>query len=201
MRKRPLQIAFVVLWTAVVILLVGFGWRLLRELVPGPEPTTVVPPLPSVAPPPSEQEITLYFADGETLALRSEKRRTRLGSETAGNCATIISELIRGPRSPTLSSTIPSDAQLLGAYQLGDTLVLDFSRELQTNHSGGSAGELLTVYSIVNTLAENIHGISRVQILVEGNEVETLAGHLDLREPLSPNTTWMTDMSSEQPKV
>jgi spore germination protein GerM len=90
---------------------------------------------------------------------------------------------------------------LLGAYQLGDTLVLDFSRELQTNHSGGSAGELLTVYSIVNTLAENIHGISRVQILVEGNEVETLAGHLDLREPLSPNTTWMTDMSSEQPKV
>jgi hypothetical protein len=52
---------------------------------------------------------------------------------------------------------------------------------------GGSAEEIYTVYAIVNSVALNIPEIRRVGILVEGQPVETLNGHLDLRHPLPPN--------------
>ncbi|HEY8497940.1 MAG TPA: GerMN domain-containing protein, partial [Limnochordales bacterium] len=50
-------------------------------------------------------------------------------------------------------------------------------------HWGGTTGELLTVYGIVNTLTQ-LPGIRQVQIVVEGRPVETLAGHVDLTQPL-----------------
>jgi len=64
--------------------------------------------------------------------------------------------------------------------------VADFSKELVERHWGGTAGELMTVYGIVNTLGE-LPGVKQVRITVEGRPLETLAGHLDLREPLAPD--------------
>jgi germination protein M len=101
-----------------------------------------------------------------------------------------MAELIRGPQSPGLLPTVPADTRLLNAYEIGDMLVLDFTHELQTNHMGGSTSELLTVYSIVNTMTQNMNGIRKIQMLVEGEEIETLAGHLDLTKPLFPNLKW-----------
>jgi hypothetical protein len=40
--------------------------------------------------------------------------------------------------------------------------------------------EALTVDSMVATLAANVPGITKVKILIEGQERETLAGHADL---------------------
>jgi hypothetical protein len=36
----------------------------------------------------------------------------------------------------------------------------------------------------------NLPAITRVKILVDGKEVDTLAGHVDLRQPLARNLTW-----------
>jgi len=47
--------------------------------------------------------------------------------------------------------------------------------------------ELLTVYGLVNTLLVNLPTMAEVQILVEGREADTLAGHVDLRRPLRKN--------------
>ena len=49
---------------------------------------------------------------------------------------------------------------------------------------------MFTVYSLVNTLTDNLPAISAVQILVDGREVDTLAGHVDLRRPLVRGTRW-----------
>jgi hypothetical protein len=38
---------------------------------------------------------------------------------------------------------------------------------------------------LVNTLLFNFKEINQVQILVEGTEIETLAGHVDCRKPFS----------------
>jgi hypothetical protein len=43
----------------------------------------------------------------------------------------------------------------------------------------------------MQTLMANVPEINRVQILIEGREVETLAGHLDIRRPL--DATWVTN--------
>ena len=45
---------------------------------------------------------------------------------------------------------------------------------------------MMTVYSVVNSLALNFPEAKRVQFLVEGEEIETIAGHLSLRHPISP---------------
>ena len=51
----------------------------------------------------------------------------------------------------------------------------------------GSVSELLTIYTIVNALTVNLPTIKSVQLLVEGKEVDTLAGHIDLRQPIAQN--------------
>jgi hypothetical protein len=50
---------------------------------------------------------------------------------------------------------------------------------------------LFTIYAIVNAVTVNLPAISRVQILVDGKEADTLAGHVDLRRPLEKNLTWV----------
>jgi hypothetical protein len=86
---------------------------------------------------------------------------------------------------------IPPDTKLRTLFitDTGDAFV-DFSPELSSKHPGGSLSELLTVYAIVDTLTVNLPAIVRVQILVDGKEVDTLAGHVDLRRPLVKNLTW-----------
>jgi spore germination protein GerM len=64
---------------------------------------------------------------------------------------------------------------------------VDFSASLTREHPGGTSSEMLTVYSIVNTLAFNIDDIHRVQIVIEGQTIDTLAGHMDCRQPVVPN--------------
>jgi hypothetical protein len=72
----------------------------------------------------------------------------------------------------------------------GDAFV-DLSRESVDNHRGGSLDELFAVYAVVNALTVNLPAVRQVQILVEGEEVDTLAGHIDLRHPLTRNLTWV----------
>ncbi len=52
---------------------------------------------------------------------------------------------------------------------------------------GGSSEELLAVYAIVNSVVLNVLEIERVGILVGGEPVQTLNGHIDLTRPLPPN--------------
>jgi hypothetical protein len=68
---------------------------------------------------------------------------------------------------------------------------VDLSGELAAAHPGGSLNELLTVYALVDALTVNLPAISTVQVLIDGKEVETLAGHVDLRRPLAKNLRWV----------
>src|SRR4030095_11401422 len=68
---------------------------------------------------------------------------------------------------------------------------VDLSAEARTAHTGGALDERFTVYAIVDAVTVNLPAISRVQILVEGKEVDTLAGHVDLRHPLEKHLKWV----------
>jgi len=68
---------------------------------------------------------------------------------------------------------------------------VDLSGEITAKHPGGSLDEIFTVYTIVNALTVNLPAITRVQILVDGKEVDTLAGHVDLRHPLAKSLDWV----------
>ena len=65
------------------------------------------------------------------------------------------------------------------------------SADARSRHTGGALDELFTIYAIVNALTVNLPAITRVQILIDGHEVDTLAGHVDLRHPLQKNLKWV----------
>jgi hypothetical protein len=92
------------------------------------------------------------------------------------------------PVAEPLVSAVPPGTTLRALFitEQGDAYV-DLSREAASAHPGGTLNELLTVYTIVDALAINIPAIRAVQILIDGKEVQTLAGHVDLRQPLAKN--------------
>jgi hypothetical protein len=92
----------------------------------------------------------------------------------------LVDALIQLP--PTSAQrTLPADASLLAFYLLPDgTAIADFSDTLSTGTPSGILSEQLTVNSITQTLAASVPQIRRLKILLHGQEVDTLAGHLDL---------------------
>ncbi len=92
----------------------------------------------------------------------------------------LLNALIASPPSPE-QRTLPADATLIEFYLLPDgTAVADFSDALATATPSGILSEQLAVDSIVKTLGKNVEKVQRLKILVHGQEVETLAGHVDL---------------------
>ena len=76
---------------------------------------------------------------------------------------------------------------------------MDLSGEVATAHSGGSLDELLSVYAVVDALTVNLPAVTAVQLLVDGREVDTLAGHVDLRRPLPKSTRWIQEAGAAPP--
>ncbi len=127
-------------------------------------------------------EVILYFSTRDAMYLVGEKREVAV-EEIYFNT---VAGLIEGPRASDLSPTIPEEVKLLGIEIKDGTASINFNQALIENHWGGSSGESLTVYSVVNTLTQ-FPDIDRVQFLIEGEKVETLAGHIYLTEPIDRN--------------
>jgi len=142
-----------------------------------------------VQPEPTEEmvEVNLYFSDSQAMYLEPEKRKI---SQTPSLARQAVIELIKGPENSELYPTIPQGTQVNEVYIVDDIVYVDLSEEIFKNHPGGSSGELMTVYSIVSTLTE-IPPIVGVQILVEGNEMNSLVGHVDISMPLLRDKNWI----------
>lgn len=142
-----------------------------------------------VQPVPTEEmvEVNLYFSDSQAMYLVPEKRKI---PQTPSLARKVVIELIKGPENPNLYPTIPKETQVNEVYIADDIVYIDLSEEIFKNHPGGSSAELMTVYSIVNTLTE-ITPIRGVQILVEGNEKKSLVGHIDISMPLIRDENWI----------
>jgi hypothetical protein len=92
----------------------------------------------------------------------------------------LLRKLISDPPSPD-QRTLPADATLLDFYLLPDgTAVADFSDAVASEMPSGILSEQLAVDSIARTLETNVPGLRRLKILIHGQEVDTLAGNVDL---------------------
>lgn len=90
------------------------------------------------------------------------------------------------PQDASMDDVVPIGTKVLG-LKIDDNGVAyaDFSKEL-AKRGQGSYGEFMLTYAIVNTLTE-FPEIKKVQILVEGKEIVSLSGHMDLSDPLMRN--------------
>ncbi len=132
------------------------------------------------------KEVLLYFSDSEGEYLVGEKREILKKNVVKEEAKEAILELIKGPKGK-LISTLPPRTKLL-TLQISDEGLakVNFSPALSKDHPGGSSGEVMTIYSIVNSLSLNFPKIKKVQILIDGKPVETITGHLSLKQPVSP---------------
>lgn len=130
-------------------------------------------------------DFTLYFSDNQAMYLIAEKRAVEVpkNADQIFLLETAVKQLIAGPKSQDLSATFPPETRLLSVKVENGTAIVDFSQELQTKHWGGSTGEMMTLGSLTNTLTE-FQGIQSVQILLEGQKIDSLLGHLDTSSPL-----------------
>ncbi|NLY42591.1 MAG: GerMN domain-containing protein [Clostridiaceae bacterium] len=125
--------------------------------------------------------ITLYFADSEGMYLVPEKRQIIIKDNEPVE-KYIMQELIKGPKSPGLSATVPPETKVLSIETKEKVCFVNLSSEFKLQHNGGSTGEIMTIYSIVNSLTE-LESIDKVQFLIEGQKTETFKGHITFNEP------------------
>jgi hypothetical protein len=138
---------------------------------------------------PRSSTIRLYFADAQGEHLVAEQRSVTAAVSLEERIETAVKELLQGPRG-ALGRTIPQSVELKDVRMEGDRVAwLNFSPSLVSAHPGGSTAELMTIYSIVNTVALNFSEVQKVGILVDGRPIDTLAGHLDCRDPFAPDKT------------
>jgi spore germination protein GerM len=137
--------------------------------------------------PEAKKVVLLYFSDSEGEYLIGEKREILKKDNIKEEAKEVMTELINGPRGK-LIRTLPPGTKLLG-LELNENGIakVNVNRSLLKDHPGGSSAEMMTVYSMTNTLALNFPQIKRVQILIDGKTVDTIAGHLSIKKPVLPN--------------
>ena len=91
--------------------------------------------------------------------------------------------MTEGPADKKLTAVMPKNTKVISVRVDKGIASVDFSKEFVKNFTGGSTGELMLVGAVVDTLTEYAE-IKAVQILVDGKKIDTLAGHMDLSEPL-----------------
>ena len=175
------------------ILVVGgalafFGMRALeRAITPRVEPPATSASTPAAAT--AHITATLYYGSEDGRALVPVRREVPLADGVVAQGRQIMSAQLQPPPSPYLS-VIPTGTTLRAFYvtDRGDAFI-DLSGQVSRSHPGGTTTELLTVYAIVNAVTANLPAVQRVQILVDGQEVDTIAGHVDVRRPLQRDTS------------
>jgi len=138
-----------------------------------------------VAPPPSgpTETVTLYIADDAAGTLRAQSAQIPLPGGRQQRAEELLRALLRIYQQPGASHPLAPVADIRSIYLVAPGVaVIDLNTAFADQHRSGILDEQLTVNSLVETLAVNVPGVSRVRILVEGNARETLAGHADLTD-------------------
>jgi hypothetical protein len=161
-------------------------------------PASATAAAPPAAPATPERRInaTLYYVSEDGLSLPGIQREILFAEPIVEQARRIVEAQLAEAPPPYVSSIPPGTAlRALFIGERGEAFV-DLSADVRSKHTGGALDELFTTYAIVNALTVNLPAITRVQILIDGKEADTLAGHVDLRHPLQKNLTWtalMTD--------
>ena len=181
--RRAAIVAGAALLAAVVSALLLFGWP---RWFPPSATTTVSAPATASAAPSRTIKARLFYASDDGTRLTSVEREVPF-AEGPEQAREIVNAQI-APAAQPFVSAVPSGTALRAVYITGrGDAYVDLSGEAVTAHPGGTLNELLTVYTIVDALTVNLPAVQSVQILIDGKEVPTLAGHVDLRQPLAKN--------------
>lgn len=187
MNRRALGIAIVLLALAA-----GVALWLSQQRSDSQEPAieTGIAPALSGEPDASVETWTvrLYYP-GSSGWLHAEPREVPRSDEVIEGISSAVTALLAGPQGTSLRPPLPDGVGLRKVY-LGaeSTVYLDLeTADGSPPPATGSSREMLTIYSLVNTVLLNFEEVDRLVLLWNGRQLNTFAGHLDTRRPLMAN--------------
>jgi spore germination protein GerM len=136
--------------------------------------------------------VKLFFPAGDRPGLVIEDRTVSFSDDLSQQLRVVVEELARGSQIG-LGPSLPAGTRVLEVFVTARGVAyVDLSKEAASPAGRGSDDELITVYSVVNSLTSNFpSAVKRVQIVIEDRQVPTLAGHVDLTRPLGPDLTYL----------
>ncbi len=182
---------FVGLGAGVLALGVWLVSALLPDILSTPEGGTPAGDQPEAVAEARRIQAAVFYVSEDGMALVPVSRDVVYGATPAEQARRLVEAQVAAPPEGR-ASAIPAGTTVRSVFltSTGEAYV-DLGGTIVSGHTGGSLDEALTVYAIVNVLAANLPGVTAVQILVEGQEVDSLVGHLDLRHPLGRALDWV----------
>jgi hypothetical protein len=134
-----------------------------------------------------KQVVQIYFSDPQERFLMPEKRYVIKEKDAAAQAKEIVKALLEGSKAG-LVNTFPAGVVLIDV-KVGDAGIafVNFNKNLIKKYQGGSAAEMATIYSLTNSITQNIPNIKKVKILVEGKELSSIKGHISTRKAFIPD--------------
>ena len=153
---------------------------------PKPAPDNPSKPAPNL---PAKNEKTeqslnvkVYYPDDSGVRL-VEVEREIIVDESVDKYTAAVEALMEEPEEENLTTIFPKHAAIRSVTVHDGLATVDFDGGILKGFVGGSTGEEFLIGSVVDTLT-NFPEVKRVKFLVDGKEIETLSGHMDLSTPL-----------------
>ena len=158
-------------------------------------PEEQVPPQADVQREQLSRQVLLYFADADGNRLIGEQRLVEGCSDENACVQAVVAALAAGPQDAA-AAVLPETVVLNALAMDGSLVALDFNADFINAHPGGTRSELLTIYALADTLAANFPHLRQFNFLVDGVPIETIKGHVDLRQPITPDFSLVQEESA-----
>ena len=139
------------------------------------------------------QRVSLLFPFQDATGLGLEKRPIELKEGLANQAREIILGLLKdkqakaGPRARLAPVFGPGEHLRQVFINEAGIAYVDLAESAVKGVAAGVMSERLRLWSLVNSICINLEAVKAVKILVGGQEVSTLMGHIDISRPLYPD--------------
>jgi len=131
----------------------------------------------------TDETVPIFFADDDHQILHKRLVTLSLPPQPAERTREILRSLITVYQEKNSLHRLGPDADIDDVFIVGtDTMVIDSNAAFADQHQSGILVEELTLASVARTIAANVPGITRMKLLIDGKERETLAGHADIAD-------------------
>lgn len=136
------------------------------------------------------RDVLLYLPSDQKPGFVSLKRKIYSTDSVVNQAKQLVQDLMEGPKTDGTeggaTACFGPGATYLELYLDGQGLaVLDLPSATVAGLPGGTSAEVATLYCLVRTLVANLPTVKRVQVLIDGEQAESLRGHVDLMDPLT----------------
>ena len=128
--------------------------------------------------------LKLYFTNADGTDFQIEDRVVEVNANQARE-KTILEQLIAGPLEKGYYHTVSADTKIRDVTTTKDCICyVNLSQDFLTKTATANINDVVTVYSIVNSLSE-LEEVDKVQFLMEGEKIEDYKGVLDFSTPFT----------------